>query len=93
MNYGYVESSPHRCRPCDKQMMLILAEDDDGGNRHLEHWCECCGYQFPDDVWRIDIAETHRSVAEVLALTAEDAAKILDELGVGARTRMEARLA
>lgn len=93
MNYGYVESSPHRCPGCDKPMDLVLSPNEDSGEYEQIHLCSLCGRIDPDTVWRIDIAETHRQVADVLALSADDAAKILDGLGVGARHRMEARLA
>lgn len=94
MNYGYVEPSRLSCPNCpDKLMDLILAEDEDTGEYRQIHLCELCGRIDPDTVWRIDIAQTHRDVEAALALSTEDAEKILAGLGVGARERMEARLA
>ena len=90
--FAFVERSIHSCPQCGLGMLTGITEDDDGANHRLVHWCECCRVDYPDGVWRVDIAECHKAVARFKAMTSAEVDAVLAGRGSMAKQLTEMRL-
>lgn len=82
------ETSPYRCRPCDRQRFVDIAENEITGRWSMVHTCPACLDSFEDRTWRVP----RLPLRAISVMSDDEADKVLAEASPAVHRLAEMRM-